>query len=67
MHAYSEGALVEQPAIQLFRALGWQTAGCFAEACALFSLGLSYGTLAVTARHAGMESKGRALWQYQPG
>jgi len=28
---YSEDALVEQPAIELFRALGWETANCFHE------------------------------------
>lgn len=28
---YSEDALIEQPAIELFAALGWQTAACFHE------------------------------------
>jgi len=28
---YSEDALVEQPAIALFAALGWETADCFHE------------------------------------
>jgi type I restriction enzyme R subunit len=28
---YSESALIEQPAIELFRTLGWQTANCFHE------------------------------------
>src|SRR5438445_7274358 len=28
---YSENALVEQPAIDLFRELGWETANCFYE------------------------------------
>ncbi len=31
MHAYSEDALIEQPAIALFATLGWETANCFAE------------------------------------
>ena len=29
--SYSEGALVEQPAIALFEELGWNTANCFHE------------------------------------
>jgi type I restriction enzyme R subunit len=31
MNDYSEDSLVEQPAIELFRELGWQTANCFFE------------------------------------
>ena len=31
MNDYSEDSLVEQPAIELFRELGWQTANCFYE------------------------------------
>jgi len=31
MSDYSEDSLVEQPAIELFRELGWQTANCFYE------------------------------------
>jgi type I restriction enzyme, R subunit len=30
---YSEDALIEQPAIELFQELGWQTANCFYEVC----------------------------------
>ena len=29
--AHSENALCEQPSIELFGELGWQTANCFAE------------------------------------
>ena len=32
---YSEDFLVEQPAISLFRELGWQAMGCFKEICGL--------------------------------
>ena len=31
MNDYSEDSLVEQPAIELFRKLGWETANCFFE------------------------------------
>ncbi len=31
--AYSEFALIEQPAIALFAELGWETANCFYETC----------------------------------
>lgn len=31
MSRYSEDALVEQPAIALFRELGWETVNCFHE------------------------------------
>ena len=31
-HAYTEDQLVEQPAIQLFAALGWQTVSAMEEA-----------------------------------
>ncbi|KAB2941881.1 MAG: type I restriction endonuclease subunit R [Candidatus Methanoperedens sp.] len=31
MNDYSEDSLVEQPAIELFRKLGWETANCFYE------------------------------------
>jgi type I restriction enzyme R subunit len=31
MSDYSEDSLVEQPAIELFREIGWQTANCFYE------------------------------------
>lgn len=31
IHNYSEDALIEQPAIALFKKLGWQTANCFYE------------------------------------
>src|SRR5579859_586442 len=31
MHEYSEDALIEQPTIALFAALGWQTANCYHE------------------------------------
>jgi type I restriction enzyme R subunit len=31
MNDYSKDSLVEQPAIELFRELGWQTANCFLE------------------------------------
>ena len=30
-HAFSEDVLVEQPAIELFAGLGWQTIGAFDE------------------------------------
>jgi len=33
MSDYSEDALVEKPAIELFGELGWQTANCFYEVC----------------------------------
>ncbi|GAH36658.1 unnamed protein product, partial [marine sediment metagenome] len=33
MTDYSEDALVEQPAIELFGQLGWETANCFYEVC----------------------------------
>lgn len=33
MSDYSEDALVEQPAIELFSQLGWETANCFYEVC----------------------------------
>lgn len=33
MNDYSEDALVEQPAIDLFSQLGWKTANCFYEVC----------------------------------
>ncbi len=32
MSTYSEDTLIEQPAIALFRELGWETVGCFNEA-----------------------------------
>ena len=32
LHEYSEDSLVEQPAIQLFAAMGWQTASTLEEA-----------------------------------
>lgn len=28
---YSEDALIERPAIELFRSIGWRTANCFYE------------------------------------
>ena len=31
MNPYTEDALVERPAISLFRQLGWETANCFDE------------------------------------
>ncbi len=31
MIEYSENSLIEQPAIELFKAFGWQTANCFHE------------------------------------
>ena len=33
MNDYSEDALVEQPVIELFGQLGWETANCFYEVC----------------------------------
>ncbi len=33
MTEYSEDALIEQPAIELFEKLGWETANCFYEVC----------------------------------
>jgi type I restriction enzyme R subunit len=30
---YSEDALIEQPAIEVFQELGWETANCFNEKC----------------------------------
>lgn len=30
---YSEDNLIEQPAIELFEELGWETANCFYEVC----------------------------------
>jgi len=33
MSDYSEDALVEQPAIELFKQLGWEIANCFYEVC----------------------------------
>jgi len=31
MHHYSEDSLVEQPAIELFKELGWEAANCYQE------------------------------------
>lgn len=31
IHRYSEDSLVEQPAIELFKTLGWQAANCYHE------------------------------------
>lgn len=42
-HPYSEDALVERPAIALFKQLGWSTANCFNEA---FGAGRSLYALA---------------------
>lgn len=47
-HAYSEDSLVEQPAIQLFAEMGWQTVSALEE---VFGVG---GTL-------GRETKGEAV------
>jgi type I restriction enzyme R subunit len=47
-HAYSEDSLVEQPAIQLFSEMGWQTVSALEE---VFGIG---GTL-------GRETKGEAV------
>src|SRR5713101_1008297 len=30
-HSYSEDALIEQPAIELFKQLGWEVANCYHE------------------------------------
>jgi type I restriction enzyme R subunit len=49
---YSEDALVEQPAIALFGALGWEAANCFHEQ---YGPG---GTL-------GRETKGEVVLAYQ--
>ena len=48
IHAYSEDQLVEQPAIQLFAEMGWQTVSALEE---VFGIG---GTL-------GRETKGEAV------
>jgi len=36
MTEYSEDALIEQPAIELFEKLGWETANCSKEPTFLF-------------------------------
>jgi type I restriction enzyme R subunit len=35
MHAYTEDQLVDQPAVELFPELGWQTVSALEEVCGI--------------------------------
>jgi type I restriction enzyme R subunit len=62
-HAYSEDQLVEQPAIQIFAEMGWQTVPAIEE---IFGVGSTFedGVLGETLSPKDFEREREEFWRF---